>query len=77
MRKKGISFIMIATMLLTISIDSFAQDWPQWRGVQRDGIVNKTNINLDWAAKKPPLVWTFKQAGMGYSSPAIDRKSVV
>ena len=71
MRKNGFSFIMMITMLFVISMDSFAQDWHQWRGAQRDGVVKKADINLDWNAKKPPLAWTFKQAGMGYSSPAI------
>ena len=71
MRKNGFSFIMMTAMLVIIGMDSFAQDWPQWRGVQRDGVVNRTDINLDWSAKKPPLAWSFKQAGMGYSSPAI------
>ena len=71
MRKNGFSFIIVSAMLLIISTYSFAQDWPQWRGVQRDGIVKKADINLDWSMKKPPLAWSFKQAGMGYSSPAI------
>jgi len=71
MRKNGFYFIMMTAMLLIINMNSFAQDWHQWRGAQRDGVVKKADINLDWTAKKPPLAWSFKQAGMGYSSPAI------
>ncbi len=46
---------------------SFAQDWPQWRGPNRDGVV---------ASFTPPKVWPDKlktiwkvQVGLGHSSP--------
>ncbi len=48
-----------------------AEDWPQWRGPNRDDISQETGLNLDWSQKKPPLLWAFKQAGAGYSGPTI------
>ena len=70
--KKIVSIcMMLAAMLIVTGMDSFAQDWPQWRGAQRDGVFKKTDLNVDWAAKKPSLVWTFKQAGAGYAAPTI------
>ncbi|MDR1756360.1 MAG: PQQ-like beta-propeller repeat protein [Culturomica sp.] len=48
-----------------------AQDWPQWRGANRDGISQEKGLNLNWSESKPPLNWTFRQAGAGYSSPVI------
>lgn len=48
-----------------------AQNWPQWRGPDRDGISKEAGLNLDWQAKKPALLWTFRQAGVGYSAPVI------
>jgi outer membrane protein assembly factor BamB len=39
--------------------------------VRLTGISKETGLNLDWSEKKPPLLWTFKQAGAGYSSPTI------
>jgi len=71
MKKIGLQFMMMATILTFSGMGSFAQDWPQWRGTQRDGVLKKTDLNLDWTAKKPPLTWTFKQAGSGYSTPVI------
>jgi outer membrane protein assembly factor BamB len=59
------------TMLATATMDVKAQDWSQWRGPNREGIFKGTNLNLDWTAKTPPLSWTFKQAGAGYSAPTI------
>ena len=48
-----------------------AQDFPQWRGLNRDGVVKTTGVNLNWTEKKPTLLWTFRQAGAGYASPTI------
>jgi len=61
----------LAVMMAISAMDVKAQDWPQWRGANRDGIFKGANLNLDWTAKKPPLSWTFKQAGSGYSAPTI------
>ena len=69
--KIRLPLIMMAVMLAISGIESKAQDWPQWRGANRDGVAKATNINLDWSAKKPPLAWTFRQAGSGYSAPVV------
>ena len=61
----------LAVMMVISAMDVKAQDWPQWRGANRDGIFKGTNLNLDWTAKKPPLLWTFRQAGSGYSAPTV------
>jgi len=73
-RKFGITFIVVAVVLLTTAISSIAQDvprWTRWRGANNDGISKETGLNLDWTVKKPPLAWTFRQAGSGYASPVI------
>jgi outer membrane protein assembly factor BamB len=67
----GFPFIAMATILLINGMSVTAQDWLQWRGPNRDGIAKAAGINLDWSEKKPPLVWTFRQAGAGYSAPVI------
>lgn len=58
-------------ILIISSFSVFAQDWPQWRGPNRDGVSKETGLNLDWTEKKPALLWNFRQAGAGYSSPTI------
>ena len=63
--------IALATIMVISVMELKAQDWPQWRGANREGIFKGTNLNLDWTAKKPALVWTFRQAGSGYSAPTI------
>jgi outer membrane protein assembly factor BamB len=48
-----------------------AQDWRQWRGQNRDGILKEPGLNLNWNERKPPVAWSFRQAGTGYSSPVV------
>jgi outer membrane protein assembly factor BamB len=44
--------------------------WPQWRGPNRDGISAETDLNVNWTADPPPVLWK-QRIGRGYSSPAI------
>ena len=67
----GLPFIVMAAMLVITGMESKAQDWPQWRGAGRDGVSRETGLNLDWTASKPPLIWTFREAGAGYSASTI------
>ena len=45
-----------------------AGDWPQWRGVNRDGISKETGLLKQWPADGPALLWKAAGAGGGYSS---------
>jgi outer membrane protein assembly factor BamB len=46
-------------------------DWPQWRGPERTGVSNETGLLKSWPEKGPKLLWTFKNAGEGFSSFAV------
>jgi outer membrane protein assembly factor BamB len=46
-------------------------DWPQWRGPNRDGVSAETRLLTDWPEDGPPLLWTAKGLGSGMSSVAI------
>lgn len=48
-----------------------AADWPQFRGPHRDGISAETGLLKSWPESGPPLVWTYKEAGVGFSGPAV------
>src|ERR1041385_2733817 len=48
-----------------------AADWPQWRGADRTDVSNETGLLKEWPAEGPKRVWLFKNAGNGYSGPAI------
>ncbi|MDQ2856524.1 MAG: PQQ-like beta-propeller repeat protein, partial [Acidobacteriota bacterium] len=61
----------VAIVVLFLSNQVIAQDWPQWRGPNRDGISKETGLLKQWPAEGPPLAWKAKGAGSGYSSFAI------
>jgi outer membrane protein assembly factor BamB len=46
------------------------EDWPQWRGVNRDGIGKAPGLLSDWSKTPPKQLWT-APCGGGYSSLAI------
>lgn len=45
-------------------------DWPQWRGPNRDGATVQTDFRSDWPTDGPPLLWQ-KPAGESHASVAI------
>lgn len=45
-----------------------ADDWPQWRGPQRDGISKEKGLLKEWPAGGPKLLWKATDLGNGYSS---------
>src|SRR5207302_8684918 len=46
-------------------------DWPQWRGPDRTDVSKETGLLKEWPAGGPKRVWLYKNAGNGYSGPAI------
>lgn len=50
---------------------SVADDWPSWRGPNRDGICAETGLLKEWPSEGPPLAWKTTGLGEGYSGPAI------
>jgi outer membrane protein assembly factor BamB len=46
-------------------------DWPQWRGLHRDGKALDTGLVGAWAEEGPTLLWSASGAGGGFSSVAV------
>ena len=61
------------TLLVVCCLASLAAagDWPQWRGVHRDGIAVGETMRSDWKANPPKLLWMKEGMGQGYASVAI------
>lgn len=53
-----------------------AQDWPQWRGPERNGQVPPAEIHLNKLPSEPRIVWK-KRIGPGLSSPVTLHDKVV
>ncbi len=48
-----------------------SHDWPQFHGPERDNISRETGLAKSWPEKGPPLLWTAKALGHGFSSVSI------
>src|SRR5438270_13800945 len=48
-----------------------ADDWPQWRGPDRSGVSREKGLLLTWPNGGPKLLWTYDDAGLGSSQPAV------
>ncbi len=49
---------------------SQADDWPQWRGTQRDGVWRETGIVEELPDGQIPITWSV-EIGTGYSGPTV------
>lgn len=58
-------------LLITFSVESFAQSTIGWRSPDRNGIYPETGLLKTWPQNGPELLWTITDAGKGYSSPVI------
>jgi outer membrane protein assembly factor BamB len=68
------SFIRAAVVCATLGCPVFsarADDWPQWRGPNRDGISKETGLLKAWPEAGPKPLWTSTEVGGGYSTPAV------
>ena len=52
-------------------VSAAADDWPQWRGPKRDDVSAETGLLKEWPQGGPKRAWLYKNAGNGYSGPAI------
>lgn len=66
--------IRIVSLCVIISIwnvVSLAEDWPQWRGINQDGISSETGLLSSWPEGGPKLAWKATGLGDGYASVAV------
>jgi outer membrane protein assembly factor BamB len=53
------------------TIPAGANDWPQWRGPNRDGKSTAKGLLKEWPADGPKLLWKRTDVGTGYGTPAV------
>jgi len=61
-----------ALFAFLISTAPGGDDWPQWRGPNRDGLSRETGLLPSWPEGGPPLVWKATGLGAGYSTVTVD-----
>src|SRR5207253_491162 len=71
MPRSSLAAWSIAILLLIGGSSSLhADDWPQWRGPQRDGVWRETGIVEKFTSDHLPIVWR-APVGPGYSGPTV------
>jgi hypothetical protein len=61
--------VFLSLILLPVFVR--ADDWPQWRGPERNGVSKETGLLKEWPKEGPKLLWKQTHVGGGYSTPAI------
>ncbi|MEK6237603.1 MAG: PQQ-like beta-propeller repeat protein, partial [Planctomycetales bacterium] len=65
------STLIFSISLLAFPLLAIAEDWPQWRGPNRDGRASDVNLITDWENNPPKLAWTAEGLGSGYGSVSV------
>src|ERR1700680_2170163 len=65
--KKRLPLLLVCLLPLPV----VAADWPQFLGPRRDDISKETGLLKPWPEGGPKLLWTYSDAGIGYSGPAV------
>jgi outer membrane protein assembly factor BamB len=66
-----LSFIALLGAVLPTAV--LADDWPSWRGPNRDGHSKETGILKSWEGSPPKLLWMTEGMGSGYSSVSVSK----
>lgn len=67
-RKPLVAAALLAAAPAAVAV---ADDWPTFRGADRDAVAEETGLLQQWPEQGPPLVWETRGAGRGYASLAI------
>lgn len=65
-----IRMVSVGCLLAWIPL-ALAADWPQFRGPGRDGVSSETGLLKSWPETGPKLLWSTKDAGLGFGSIAV------
>lgn len=71
MMNRTMGKVALGAILLAWVGLSFAADWPQWRGPQRDDISQETGLLKQWPAGGPKLAWKATGLGGGFAGLAV------
>ncbi len=62
-------FCLLTAVMLARALR--ADDWPAWRGPNRDGICHEKGLLKQWPKEGPKLLWKTTGLGIGFGGPAI------
>ena len=65
------ALLFLLPVTLLAATPAASHDWPQWRGPARDGNSKEAGLLKQWPAEGPAKLWSFTNAGLGYSGFAV------
>ncbi len=68
---KNLRLITVVSLLVFGLTQLYSQKLAQWRGINRDGQYNETNLRKEWETKAPELLWFTDAIGSGFAAPSI------
>ena len=68
---KAVFLVLASLSLSAAASEVVGEDWPQWRGSNRDAISAETGLLPSWTGEGPPLAWRIDDLGTGYGAPSI------
>jgi outer membrane protein assembly factor BamB len=69
--RRSLSYRVVGAFLMALAaVAAQAEDWPHWRGPQRNGISSETGVSAVLLSGKPRRLWAV-QIGEGFSAPAV------
>ena len=57
-------------LVIALSIASWAENWPQWRGIANSGVSAEKDLPTEWSATEN-VAWKTALPGRGHSSPVV------
>ncbi len=76
LRVNGAAGLAVGLGLFLFGLVVQADDWPQWRGPNRDGKSVETGLLRAWPPGGPPLVWKAKGLGAGIVTVSVSKGRV-
>ena len=67
---KFMTILVLVLLIGLMTVHAVADDWPNWRGPQHNGISYELNWGGDWATCEPRVRW-MQEVGTGFSSIAV------
>jgi len=69
-------FLLFIIVVFVSGTVLMADDWPQWRGSERNGISKEINLLTNWPENGPDLLWSVNNIGDGFSSASISNGQI-
>jgi len=68
---KKLQSLSLNLLMFCLCFQSFSQTVTQWRGPNRDGKYNETQLLKQWPEKGPQLLWSAETLGAGFAAPVV------